>query len=815
MISALHRNLYRLLLAGLFVLSAVMLATSPTRYKVDLDALVGIWGDVIRDVDSVVRTIRISTELEIEFGDEIAGVYSTTASGVGDQEYVAAVGAKVAAQTRRSDIPWTFHVVDAQYSNAWAILGGHVFITTGMLDEMESEAELAGILGHEIAHIDLYHCVNLVQNQMILERLGLGDIGAIIALGERFLLLGYSEVEEAEADRYGMLLTAQAGYSPLNVFDTFRRFYLREEYGQESEASRGPEGEIIASLSTALEDYFNTHPPFSDRLDALRAMLDANARGWEGKSFRVGRTAYADRTFVEGDAAPGENWTFSKNAPDYLAARAELAFLLGRDAEAERYLGRLREIAPEDARIDYLSGLLAGRIEPERPSVMPSPGPAIETPETKIPQEVRDLAQDGWDEFKNGRYAEAIRKLEEAIARAPEYRWALGNLAWVYVAAGLTEYREPERAVILAEQAMEIEPRSAVLDTIGNAYILMGEHIQAREAYGRAVALEEEYRENLRKDLVYLGYLTADAPVSDVTGALTAAIQTGHAPFVLAESRDRIRLLMISDLEQARAEYEALASLYPFHPHIAALATELMITAPIDRIDELSSTGDYTEAVELGRDLLSKDAGNPQLEKALSSALFEMARKETADGNLEDAIAHYTEAINLRDGNFATALNNRALLRAKSDDTYLALLDINRALELDPRKSLYHANRCLFLRLRGQNDSALTSCEMAFEVGLPEDQGNRSWVYLQRGTVRRILGDLDGASADFRGSMQLARSEIIRKVQELMTAAGFYSETIDGQLNDALLRAVEACIRLDECYEQAVVQMDQLIDFLQ
>ncbi|NDW45635.1 M48 family metalloprotease [Ruegeria sp. PrR005] len=813
--AALHRNLYRLLLAGLFVLSAVMLATSPTRYKVDLDALMGIWGDVIRDVDSVVRTIRISTELEIEFGDEIAGVYSTTPSGVGDQEYVAAVGAKVAAQTRRSDIPWTFHIVDAQYSNAWAILGGHVFITTGMLDEMESEAELAGILGHEIAHIDLYHCVNLVQNQMILERLGLGDIGAIIALGERFLLLGYSEVEEAEADRYGMLLTAQAGYSPLNVFDTFRRFYLREEYGQESEASRGPEGEIIASLSTALEDYFNTHPPFSDRLDALRAMLDANARGWEGKSFRVGRTTYADRTFVEGDAAPGENWTFSKNAPDYLAARAELAFLLGRDAEAERYLGRLREIAPEDTRIGYLSGLLAGRIEPERPSVMPSPGPAIETPEPKIPQEVRDLAQDGWDEFKNGRYAEAIRKLEEAIARAPEYRWALGNLAWVYAAAGLPEYRKPERAIFLAERAIEIEPRSAYLDTLGNAYILIGEHTRARDAYDRAIAIEQEYREMLRNDLVYLGYLTAGAPDSDLTEALTKAIETGHAPFVLAESRERIMHLMTSDLEQARAEYEFLSILYPFHPDIATLATGLGITHPVERIDELSVAGDFVAAVELGRDLLWKDPENLQLKRALSSALFELARREAGDDNPEDALAHYTEAIDLRDGVFAVALNNRAILHAKGDDTYLALLDINRALRIDPEKSLYHANRCLFLRLRGQNDSALTSCEMAFEVGLPADQGNRSWVYLQRGTVRRLLGDLDGASADFRGSVQLARSEIIRKVQELMAAAGFYSETVDGQLNDALLQAVENCIRFDECYAQAVGQMDYLIDFLQ
>ncbi len=813
--AGLHRNLYRLLLAGLFVLSAVMLATSPTRYKVDLDALVGIWGDVIRDVDSVVRAIRISTELEIEFGDEIAGAYSTTASSVGDQEYVEAVGAKVAAQARRSDIPWTFHVVEAQYSNAWAILGGHVFITTGMLDEMESEAELAGILGHEIAHIDLYHCVNLVQNQMILERLGLGDIGAIIALGERFLLLGYSEVEEAEADRYGMLLTAQAGYSPLSVFDTFRRFYLREEYGQESEASRGPEGEIIASLSTALEDYFNTHPPFSDRLEALRAMLDANARGWEGKSFRVGRAAYADRTYMVDDAAPVEDWTFSKDAPDYLASRAELAFLLGRDAEAERYLGRLREIAPDDARIDQLSGLLKGTIEPELLSVTPSPGSGTEAPDTNSSEKVRDLAHDGWEDFEKGQYAEAIQKLESAIANDPYNAQTLNNLAWVYVTAGLPEWRDPERAVELAKRAIAIGKDADRLGTLGVAYTLLGEHVMAREAYERAIEIDPIYIRRLDAQLVYLGYLELHAPRSEFSEALTHAIERGHAPFILAQSVDRIKSLSLSKPDQARAEFEALAPIYPLHIDIALLARQLGTTTPLARIGELTAEGEHESAVTQGRKLLSFYPDNVAVKYAVAEAIFQLARKETADDNLNGAIESYSEAIDLKNGSFPAALNNRALLLAKRDDTFRALLDIRRAIDLEPDVSLYHANLCLFLRLRGQNDSALTSCEMAFEVGLPEDQGNRSWVYLQRGTVRRILGDLDGASADFRGSVQLERSEIIRKVQELMTAAGFYSETIDGQINDALLQAVETCIRLDACYEQAVGQMDRLVDFFQ
>ena len=320
----------------------------------------------------------------------------------------------------------------------------------------------------------------------------------------------------------------------------------------------------------------------------------------------------------------------------------------------------------------------------------------------------------------------------------------------------------------------------------------------------------------MRKDLDYLGYLAGDAPASDISGALQELIETGRAPFVLADSIARIRRLTTSNTAQARAEYDLLADVYPFHPEIEALAAELGIANPTARIAELSAAGDHAAAVELGRDLLSKNPVDTSIiDRALSSALFALAREEAGGGALEAALAHYSEAIDLRDGDFAAALNNRALLRAKGDDTYLALLDINRAIVLDPENSLYHANQCLFLRLRGQLEAALTSCEKAVEVGQPENRGNRSWVYLQRGTVRRLLGDVGGAVADFRKSLQFARTETILQVQELMTAAGLYSEEVDGRVNDALLQAAETCIRSEECYAQAIEQMGRTIDFMQ
>ena len=97
-----RRTLFRAVIVGLFLLSGVMITVSPTRYKVDLDALITIWGDVFRDLDAVVKTVRISTELETEFGDAIADSFWITAGPKRDAAYVSHVGARVAACLRRS-----------------------------------------------------------------------------------------------------------------------------------------------------------------------------------------------------------------------------------------------------------------------------------------------------------------------------------------------------------------------------------------------------------------------------------------------------------------------------------------------------------------------------------------------------------------------------------------------------------------------------------------------------------------------------------------------------------------------------------------
>ena len=125
-------------LVALNVIAALLLALSRTDYRVDLSSVVEIWGDVVRDVDRFGRTITsVSIEKEIEIGNEIAKSFHP----VVDQKlqaYVEEVGQALTGQARRRNIPYRFHVIDWSVVNAFAVAGGHVLITKGMLTRSTS-----------------------------------------------------------------------------------------------------------------------------------------------------------------------------------------------------------------------------------------------------------------------------------------------------------------------------------------------------------------------------------------------------------------------------------------------------------------------------------------------------------------------------------------------------------------------------------------------------------------------------------------------------------------------------------------------------
>jgi beta-barrel assembly-enhancing protease len=169
-------------------------------------------------------------------------------------------------------LPYRFHLIpDASMINAFSLPGGHVFIGEGLLNLMMSEDQLANVLGHEVEHVDHYHCAERVQVEARLRHLRLGVVGALVQLPLELWEAGYNKDEEFEADREGMRLAVQAGYSPYGALAMFEKFAkLEREYVIHAE---NPEDELSQLAIASLTGYFRSHPLPSERLAQARTLI--------------------------------------------------------------------------------------------------------------------------------------------------------------------------------------------------------------------------------------------------------------------------------------------------------------------------------------------------------------------------------------------------------------------------------------------------------------------------------------------------------------------------------------------------------------
>ncbi len=224
---------------------------------------------------------------EVELGENVmAGVLGAAPLYDSDriQRYVNEVGRWVASHSERPSLPWRFAVLNSRLPNAGAAPGGQIYITTGLLFRMRSEAELAGALGHEIAHVVQRHHVKAYQKQKM-GSAGVTALGAVVdsrggssiggAVGKTVLKLGIGEVrkmillsldrgEEEQADRMGMVLAARAGYDPYGLPNVLQLLQdMQKDEGGASllyETHPGPAARIAsldASMGKEMEKYSN------------------------------------------------------------------------------------------------------------------------------------------------------------------------------------------------------------------------------------------------------------------------------------------------------------------------------------------------------------------------------------------------------------------------------------------------------------------------------------------------------------------------------------------------------------------------------
>jgi predicted Zn-dependent protease len=182
-----------------------------------------------------------SKQQDMQLGEESAAQVRKQTTVINDPvltEYVNRVGKRLAAakEAQDSGFPFTFEVVADPSINAFALPGGHMFIHTGLLKAVESESQLAGVMGHEMSHVILRHGTNqaskrnlfelpaMLASQMSGNGSMLGQLAQLgVGLGANSVLLGFSRNAESQADLMGSHLMAESGYDPMELAHFFSK----------------------------------------------------------------------------------------------------------------------------------------------------------------------------------------------------------------------------------------------------------------------------------------------------------------------------------------------------------------------------------------------------------------------------------------------------------------------------------------------------------------------------------------------------------------------------------------------------------------
>ncbi len=220
-----------------------------------------------------------SKKEEIALGREITGNLLGAAPLVKDdalQAYVNKVGRWVASQSDRPNLPWHFGVIESSDLNAFAAPGGYILITKGLYQKLQNEAQLAGVLAHEIGHVTKKHHLRVIQKQQLLN-IGaqlLGNsvgknnqlVSDVIGSGAEISARGLDKSAEYEADRLGITYATRAGYEPLGLAEVLQML-----------DQNNPQDDSVALL-------FKTHPLPEKRLTALSDTVGNQLDRIQGKN---------------------------------------------------------------------------------------------------------------------------------------------------------------------------------------------------------------------------------------------------------------------------------------------------------------------------------------------------------------------------------------------------------------------------------------------------------------------------------------------------------------------------------------------------
>jgi predicted Zn-dependent protease len=231
----------------------------------------------------------ISESQEIQMGRENDPLISAQMGLYPDdalQRYVAGLGAQIAARTERPTLPWTFRVIDDPVVNAFAVPGGFIYVTRGLMAYLSSEAQLVSVLGHEAGHVTARHSVNQMSRAQLAQiglvvgtivRPELAGLADVAGAGLQLLFLKYGRDDEREADELGVRYMRRVGYDAREMPGVFT---LLDRVSQVEGGGRVPE-------------WLSTHPAPENRRERIQQILASLPPDSLGS--RIEKNAYLQR----------------------------------------------------------------------------------------------------------------------------------------------------------------------------------------------------------------------------------------------------------------------------------------------------------------------------------------------------------------------------------------------------------------------------------------------------------------------------------------------------------------------------------------
>jgi predicted Zn-dependent protease len=218
--------------------------------------------DILPNVIEVIQISSMSDEQEVALGRQINDRLVRDVRLYHNRQvtnYVNAIGQRLVRQSSRPDLPFTFQVVQDDSINAFATLGGFVYVNTGLIRRADNEAELAGVVAHEIAHITEKHVLDRLRQaaiaQGVLNATGVDPDVLVNIAYELVINRPNSRSAEYEADQVGLDILTRSNYAPVGMVNFFER---------------------LLSGGGGLPQFLNTHPDTRNRVARLRDEIDAS-----------------------------------------------------------------------------------------------------------------------------------------------------------------------------------------------------------------------------------------------------------------------------------------------------------------------------------------------------------------------------------------------------------------------------------------------------------------------------------------------------------------------------------------------------------